>query len=188
MRSAEACLLDQLALLHLPHVRRNRRFKLTQRSPASVAVAVVRQTQDVCASKRCATHAASCAGGATPRAFASAALSSKKPAGKAPVTLARFAGGSSPRAALGLSLSATTGGAGAGIGRGAGGAGAAAARGADGSCGTATGNDGGGAAAALRRASPGAGRAAPLSRASALARNSAWSFALSMREANGNAK
>ena len=181
------CLLDQLALLHLPHVRRYRCFKLTQRSPASVAVAVPQTKALGRVKARRATHAASCAGGATPRAFASAALSSKKPAGKAPLTLARFAGGSSPRAAAGLSLSAAAGAGGAGTARGAGGMGAAVARGATGSCGTAAGKDGS-CCAALLRAAPAAGRAAPLSRASALARNSAWSFALSMQEENGSAK
>ena len=149
---------------------------------------------------RLATHAASCAGGATPRAFASAALSSKKPAGKAPLTLARFAGGSSPRAAAGLSLSSAADAGGAGVSHDAGGGGADAAttRGADGSCGRAAGNGGVCAAfsacpasgtaflcAARSSAKPGAGRAAPLSLASALARNSAWSFALSIRRSDG---
>jgi hypothetical protein len=134
--------------------------------------------------KRGATYAASCVGSATPRAFASAALSSKNPAGKAPPTLARFAGCSSSRAAAGRSLA---GAGGAGIGRG-GGAGAAAAGAATGSRGAGAGSDAGaalGAAsgalaarAARSSATLGAGLA-PLSRASALARNSACSFALS---------
>jgi hypothetical protein len=137
--------------------------------------------------KRGATYAASCVGSATPRAFASAALSSKNPAGKAPPTLARFAGCSSSRAAAGRSLAAAAGADGAGIGRG-GGAGAAAAGAATGSRGAGAGSDAGaalGAAsgalaarAARSSATLGAGLA-PLSRASALARNSACSFALS---------